>query len=77
MSRRGDLHASPDGRDARPPSADPPRGNLFTVGDIKQSIYRFRLAEPDLFAGREKSFDQGGGIGEVHICKWEGPAAFG
>lgn len=30
--------------------------NLFTVGDIKQSIYRFRLAMPHIFNERKKSY---------------------
>lgn len=28
---------------------DESNGNMFMVGDVKQSIYRFRLAEPMLF----------------------------
>lgn len=31
-------------------------GNLFMVGDVKQSIYGFRLARPDIFMGKYESF---------------------
>lgn len=34
--------------------------NLFMVGDVKQSIYRFRLAEPSLFLQKYKDFSKTG-----------------
>lgn len=33
-------------------------GNLFSVGDVKQSIYRFRLAAPDIFMARRESYEK-------------------
>ncbi len=32
------------------------RNSLFMVGDVKQSIYRFRLADPTLFLGKSRRF---------------------
>jgi len=38
------------------------RNDCFMVGDVKQSIYGFRLADPTIFLARRKEYDEGGGI---------------
>ncbi len=40
-------------------------GNLFVVGDVKQSVYRFRLAKPDFFVERLHRFRQPDTAGEA------------
>ena len=46
-----------------------PEGNVFRVGDIKQSIYKFRFADPKIFGTRMKEYESGEKNGEVFYLK--------
>ena len=37
---------------------DEESGNLFMVGDVKQSIYSFRLEDPTLFINKYEKFSE-------------------
>ncbi len=39
--------------------------NLFMVGDVKQSIYKFRLAEPEIFQSRYREFAEAEKLAEA------------
>jgi len=43
--------------------------NLFCVGDVKQSIYRFRLADPTLFIRRQDDFAAGRGGAAINLSE--------
>lgn len=41
--------------------------NLFMVGDVKQSIYKFRLAEPEIFIAKYEAFKQNKMEGDIKL----------
>jgi ATP-dependent helicase/nuclease subunit A len=54
---------------SRPDAKQPDRcENLFMVGDVKQSIYRFRLAEPEIFQRLCKIAEQNLGLTKIDLA---------
>lgn len=46
-----------------------PEGNVFRVGDVKQSIYKFRFADPTIFMDKMKAYESDGSKGQIHYLK--------
>lgn len=46
---------------------DENRNNMFMVGDVKQSIYRFRMARPELFMSKYKNYGTSTEDGNLRI----------
>lgn len=59
-----DLNAAQDAI-LRAVSREGARANRFLVGDVKQSIYRFRLADPRLFQTTAEAWSRPGADGQV------------
>jgi ATP-dependent helicase/nuclease subunit A len=57
------------GKRPKPPeSGTPNEGNRFLVGDVKQSIYRFRLADPKIFRDYAQSW-RGENSQTIHLAE--------
>ena len=46
-----------------------PEGNVFRVGDVKQSIYKFRFADPGIFMEKMKAYESDKSKGQLHYLK--------
>lgn len=44
-------------------------GNVFRVGDVKQSIYKFRYADPEIFMGKMKTYENDPSQGQTYYLK--------